>query len=223
MDSKQVSKLDVPYEHWDRLFSPVACVVMITTVDTDGRINAGSFATCVRVNHEPTCIAFTVEKNKDTYHNVLATEEFVVNIPYFDAAMLEKVRVVGLAFARGVNELEKAGLTAIPSKVVKPPRIQECKSHFECRVEWVKEWLNRLMVVGRVVAASVNEDCVDRNGHILFDRFRPAHYCGTAYKGQRKDTALFVASYETIEVDMVYHGPEAEEDQVRTKSIRRDH
>src|SRR3990170_3732311 len=159
MDSKTVSKIDVPYEHWDRFFSPVACVVMITTVDTEGRINAASFATCVRVNHEPTCIAFTVEKNKDTYHNVLATQEFVVNIPSFDRAILEKVRIVGVRFARGVNELEKAGLTAIPARVVKPPRIEECKSHFECKVEWVKEWLNRLMVVGRVVAASANEDC----------------------------------------------------------------
>jgi hypothetical protein len=28
----KVSKVDVPYEHWDRLYSPVACAVMITTV-----------------------------------------------------------------------------------------------------------------------------------------------------------------------------------------------
>ena len=53
---------------------------MITTVDKEGRVNAASFATCVRQNHEPTCISFTVEIDKDTYHNVLATEEFVVNI-----------------------------------------------------------------------------------------------------------------------------------------------
>ncbi len=100
-------KVYVPYEHWDRLYSPVACAVMITTVDRQGRVNAASFATCVRQNHEPTCISFTVEIDKDTYHNVLATEEFVVNIPSFDRGILEKVRVVGLPFPRGVNELEK--------------------------------------------------------------------------------------------------------------------
>ena len=111
MTNHGVRKVDVPYEHWDRLFSPVACAVMITTVDKDGHVNAASFATCVRQNHEPTCISFTVEKDKDTYHNVLATGEFVVNIPSFDREILEKVRVVGLPFARGINELEKAGLT----------------------------------------------------------------------------------------------------------------
>jgi flavin reductase (DIM6/NTAB) family NADH-FMN oxidoreductase RutF len=63
-------KIDVPSEHWDRLFTPSACLVMITTVDGEGRINAASFGTC-----------------------------------------------------------------AIASKVMKPPRIAECRSHFECKVE----------------------------------------------------------------------------------------
>ena len=139
--------VDVPYEHWDRLYSPVACAVMITTVDKEGRVNAASFATCVRQNHEPTCISFTVEIDKDTYHNVLATEEFVVNIPSFDREILEKVRVVGLPFPRGVNELEKAGLTPIPARALKPPRIAECKAHYECKVMWTKEWLHRLTVM----------------------------------------------------------------------------
>lgn len=70
---------------------------------------------------------------KDTCKNVWATNDFVVNIPSFDRQILEKVRVVGLPYASGINELEKAGLTASPSKVVRPSRIAECKSHFECR------------------------------------------------------------------------------------------
>jgi hypothetical protein len=60
------NKVDVPAAHYDRLFIPVACVVSITTVDTQGRVNAASFATCVRVHHEPTCIAFCVDSHKDT-------------------------------------------------------------------------------------------------------------------------------------------------------------
>ena len=134
----------------------------ITTVDKEGRVNAASFATCVRQNHEPTCISFTVEIDKDTYHNVLATEEFVVNIPSFDREILEKVRVVGLPFPRGVNELGKAGLTAIPARALRPPRIAECKAHYECKVIWTKEWLHRLTVMGQVVAGSVDEDCIDK-------------------------------------------------------------
>ena len=43
-----------------------------------------------------------------TYRNVLATNDFVVNIPSFDREILEKVRTLGVAFAPGVNELEKS-------------------------------------------------------------------------------------------------------------------
>jgi len=199
MDS--VRKIDVLAKHWDRLFAPSSCLVMITTVDKEGRINAASFGTCVRVCHDPVYIAFTVGATKDTYHNVLATEEFVVNVPSFEREILEKVRVVGLEFPPRVNELEKAGLKAISSKVVKPPRIAECRSHFECTVEWTKQWLHRLMVVGKVVAASVDEGYVDENGYIVWNKLKPAHYCGHEYKTK------FVAAYQTMEVDMVYKEP----------------
>lgn len=211
-------KVDVPAAHYDRLFIPVACVVSITTVDTAGRVNAASFATCVRVHHEPTCIAFCVDSHKDTYRNVLATNEFVVNIPSFDREILEKVRTLGLPFATGVNELERAGLTALPSRRVKPPRIAEYKSHFECQVEWTKEWFGtRLMVVGRVVAASVDADCIDEDGWAILDKLRPAHYCGQAYSGDNK--FRFVASYQVMEVDTVYQGPEASGQDPRKRQL----
>jgi flavin reductase (DIM6/NTAB) family NADH-FMN oxidoreductase RutF len=138
---------------------------------------------------------------KDTCNNVLATGEFVVNVPPFEREILEKVRVCGLEFPAGVNELEKAGLTAIASKVVKPPRIAEYRSHFECEVEWTKQWLHRVMIVGRVVAAAVDEGCVDSNGYVVWDKLKPAHYCGHEYKNG------FVAAYQKMDVDMVYKDP----------------
>jgi flavin reductase (DIM6/NTAB) family NADH-FMN oxidoreductase RutF len=198
---KVVNKIDIPSRHWDRLFAPSACLVMMTTVDDLGRVNAASFGTCVRVCHDPVYIAFTVGATKDTYRNVLATNQFVVNVPPFEREILERVRVVGLEFPPGVNELEQAGLTAMPSRTVKPPRIMECRSHFECEVEWTKQWLHRLMVVGKVVAASTDEDCVDKDGYIVWEKLKPAHYCGNAYKNG------FVAAYQPMWVDMIYKEP----------------
>ncbi len=195
-------KLDQPPKYWDRLFAPSSCLAMITTVDRQGRVNAASYGTCTRVHHEPVFIAFTANIDADNANNVLATGEFVVNLPRFERASLEKVRVVGLPFAAGVNEIEKADLTALPSTIVKPPRIAECPRHFECKVEWTKEWSKRLMVVGRVVAASVDADCVDDQGYVLWDKVKSAHYCGAPYGGQ------FVAAYDKMAVEIPYDGPE---------------
>lgn len=136
----------------------------------------------------------------------------MVNLPSFERDILEKVRIVGLPFARGVNELEKAGLTALPSTLVKAPRIAECHRHFECEVVWTKEWLNRMMVVGNVVAASVRADCVDHKGYIVWERIKPVAFCGAPYVN------MFAAGYETMAVGLPYDGPEA---QAADDSVRR--
>ena len=211
------TKLDQPHKYWDRLFAPSSCLAMITTVDREGRVNAASYGTCTRVHHEPVYIAFTANIGADNANNVLATGEFVVNLPRFEKRSLAQVRVVGLPFAPGVSEIDKAGLTALPSTMVKPPRIAECPRHFECKVEWTKEWSQRLMVVGLVVAASVDADCVDAQGYVLWEKVKSAHYCGAPYGG------LFVAAYETVAAEIPYEGPEVAAFLARERAMFKEH
>jgi flavin reductase (DIM6/NTAB) family NADH-FMN oxidoreductase RutF len=205
------TKIDQPPELWDRLFANVGQLAMITTIGADGKVNAATFATCVRVVHEPLHIAFTTSLPKDTYRNVKETGQFTVNLASFDRALLEKACILGLPFAPGVNELDKAGLTALPARKVRPPRILECHRHFECEVEWTKEWGKRVMIVGNAVAASVDADCVDERGFLRFDRVKPVQYCGAPY--QKFDDKppykhMFVGAYETMSVGTPYDGPE---------------
>ena len=205
----QKAKVDQPPEHWDRLFASPGILGIVTTVDREGRINAGSFATVVRVVHDPVQIAFTANSSgRDTYDNMRDNGQFVVNLPPFDRAILEKVCIVGLPFAPGVNELEKAGLTALPSRVVKPPRIQECPRHFECEVVWIKEWVDRAMIVGNVVAASTDADCVDADGFVIWDRLQAVTYCGAPYLNKPPYQHTFAAAYQTMTVATPYDGPE---------------
>jgi flavin reductase (DIM6/NTAB) family NADH-FMN oxidoreductase RutF len=183
-------KTDVRPEHWDNIFAPSSCLVIITTLDGLGRVNAASFGTCTRVCHDPMYVAFTCGAGKDTYNNILATGEFTVNVVPFEQAMLDKTLVCGLPFRGGENELAKAGLTALPARRLKPPRIAECRSHFECKVEWTRQWLHRLMVCGRVEAVSIDADCITDKGLIVWDRVKPAHYCGMRYRDR------FVPAYD---------------------------
>jgi flavin reductase (DIM6/NTAB) family NADH-FMN oxidoreductase RutF len=203
-------KIDAAPETWDRLFANVGQLAVITTVDGEGHVNAATFATCVRVVHDPVQIAFTTSLNKDTYANVKETGQFTVNLPSFDRDILEKACILGLPFARGVNELEKAGVTAIPATKAAPPRIAECHRHFECELVWTKEWTGRVMIVGNCLAASVDADCVDERGYILFDRVKPVQYCGAPYQKYQGPPYhhWFVAAHETMNVETPYEGPE---------------
>src|ERR1039458_5418308 len=91
-----------PEKYWDRLFAPGGHVAIVTSVDAEGRINAAAYATCVRIVHNPVQIAFTTSLVGHTRENILATNQFVVNLPSFDREQLGKVRIVGLPFARGI-------------------------------------------------------------------------------------------------------------------------
>jgi flavin reductase (DIM6/NTAB) family NADH-FMN oxidoreductase RutF len=177
-----VTKIDVRPEWWDSVFAPSSCLVLITTIDRDGHVNAAAFGTCVRVCHEPVYISFTCGIGKDTANNILSSGEFTVNVVPFERAVLDKVLVCGLPFKAGIDELVKAGLGALPARKVAPPRIAECHSHFECSVAWTRPWENRLMVCGKVEAVSVDEGCLDGKGFIVWDRVKPAHYCGSRYR-----------------------------------------
>lgn len=174
-------KIAQPEAWWDRLFAPSSALAIVTTVDADGAVNAASFGTCTRVNHNPVDIAFTCRPGKDTSRNVLETREFVVNLPPFEREALEAVRIVGLPFTRGVNELEKAGLHELPALALKPPRIAECTRHFECRLEWFHEWSDRVMFVGRVVAASTGEDRADAEGYVRWEKARFAYFAEASF------------------------------------------
>jgi flavin reductase (DIM6/NTAB) family NADH-FMN oxidoreductase RutF len=209
----KINKLDADPKVWDRLFANVGQLSVITTVDAQGRVNAATFATGVRVVHEPVHIAFTTSLHKDTYKNIKETGQFTVNLPSFDRDILEKACVLGLPFERGVNELEKAGLTSTPATRVKPPRVVECHRHFECEVVWTKEWVGRVTITGLCVAASVDSDCVDERGYIVWERVKPAVFCGAPYlryHGGPPYKYMFAAAYETMTVDIPYDGPERE-------------
>ena len=129
--------------------------VIITTVGRDGSINAAPYSWFSIVDYNPPRVLFSTNMKRDTYRNVLETREFVLNYP--STSLLRQIWVTSKHFPYGVNELEKAELTELPSEKVKPPRIKECIAHIECRVLWTKPIGSSCLVLGEIVSISVDE------------------------------------------------------------------
>ena len=134
-------------------FSPVT---LITTVGKDGSINAAPHGWVTVVDYGPPQLLFSVNMKHDTYRNVLETKEFVVNIPGAD--MIREIWITQKPFPFGINELEKANLTSLPSEKVKPPRVKECKAHIECKVLWTKIIGSACLVLGSIEAISIDKE-----------------------------------------------------------------
>lgn len=69
---------------------------------------------------------------KDTLRNVRATGEFVVNI--VSEPLAHAMNLTSVELPTDQDEFSFAGLSTLPSVVVKPPRVADCLIHFECRV-----------------------------------------------------------------------------------------
>jgi flavin reductase (DIM6/NTAB) family NADH-FMN oxidoreductase RutF len=140
---------------------PIAWVV---TQDTDGTINAAPFSFFNAVSGNPPIVTFGIGGRgpgdaKDTGNIIRRTGQFVVNL--VNNATAEAMNVTAIDFPLGVDELKEAGLTTIPSVKVKPPRIAESPVAFECeRLVIVDVGIDRSVVLGRVVAIHIADDCV---------------------------------------------------------------
>lgn len=150
-------------EYGDRGTSKVlfpGLLSVVTTVDEQDRTNAAVKSDLMWMVSNPPTIALSCNMNHHTAQNILSQKEFVFNIPGEES--LGKVLKTAEDYPRGVNELEEAGLTAIPSLKVKPPRVEECVEHFECVLESYLRYGEEVVLFGRVVSASMNEDLIEK-------------------------------------------------------------
>jgi len=139
---------------------PIAWVV---SQDAKGLVNAAPFSFFNAFSGEPPVVGIgigshTPERAKDSRANILETRQFVVNL--VSEANAEAMTITAIEFDPSVNELEQAGLTPVPSVRVKPPRIAESPVAMECELMQIVDWGESGLVLGRVLAMHVHDDCV---------------------------------------------------------------
>ncbi len=140
-------------------------IAFVTTIDECGQVNAAPFSFFNCLSADPAIVAIGVENHddmsyKDTGRNIRHTEQFTVNI--VDDAIAHQMNICAVPFAPGVDELAKAGLTAIPGTHVQCPRIGEAPASLECkRYVTLELGRSREIILGQVLAVFVREGLVD--------------------------------------------------------------
>lgn len=146
----------------------------ISTVDVQGRVNLAPFSYFNAISASPAMVMFTCNApadrhEKDTVFNVRAVPEFVVNFVSYDHR--EQMNLTSATPPHGHDEFEVAGLTALPSHHVRPPRVAGAPAHLECRLVRIvdiepqgpDERLSSV-VIGRVVAVHVDDRFMTAEG-----------------------------------------------------------
>lgn len=151
-------------------------IAWICTVDASGRANLAPFSYFNLCSLTPPIVHFTATSSIDSIANVRATSEFVLNTvseelahaihrssgaPSHSQGDVDEGAEWG---ARGtpeeggreeMAELMRAGLSALPSAMVRPPRLAEAKVSLECTLLKILEIGEGTMVFGEVLCAHV--------------------------------------------------------------------
>lgn len=103
---------------------------------------------------------------KDTVANLRYLPELVVHIVDYD--LRNRMNACALDFDSDVDEMEIAGFNTAPSKLVKPPRITDCRVQLESKLIDILEMgtLPYYVILGEVVHFHMDDSVVNEQLHV---------------------------------------------------------
>jgi flavin reductase (DIM6/NTAB) family NADH-FMN oxidoreductase RutF len=149
-------------------------IAFASTINSNGKPNLSPFSFFNAFGVNPSTIIFSPSRRgrdasvKHTYENIMQVPEVVINAVTY--SMVEQMSLASTEFAKGINEFEKAGFTAVASRKIRPFRVKESPVQWECKVREVIETgqgggAANLMIC-EVLLVHVNEDILDTSGLI---------------------------------------------------------
>ena len=150
----------------------------ISTVSADGVVNLAPYSFFNGVASGPAVVMFCPggAARKDSLRNVQETGEFVVNVA--TDGQREQMNETSAVVGPEVDEFTLAGLEALPSRVVGPPRVAGAPAHMECRhlqtitLPSDNPQSPNHMVLGLVVGIHIDE-AILTDGMVDMAKFRP--------------------------------------------------
>ena len=164
-------------------------IAWVSTKTKEGGLNLAPFSYFNAVSSNPPTIVFSIGTRdngrfKDTYYNIIAHKEFVVN--FVNEATVEAMNITAGNYPPDVNEFERANLTPIDSKVIGIPRVAESPIHFECTLNQAiligDETSGNYLIIGTIVYIHVDDAIYMGNHKIDIEKYQPVgRLMGTGY------------------------------------------
>ena len=154
----------------------------ITSMSAKGEINLAPYSYFNGVSNRPNIVMFSSEGRKDSVAFVEETREFVCSLTTWDQR--DEMNATAAPLARGVNEMERAGLKAAPSRLVKPPRVAGSPCALECKLLKIVglddidgKRTDRFVVFGQVVGIHIDDRFIV-DGLLDTAAMKPIARCG---------------------------------------------
>jgi len=145
-----------------------APVWVVGTYDAGGRANVMTASWVGICCSKPPCIAISLRKATYSYGNIVARQAFTISVP--SARYVKEADYIGIASGRNVNKFVKTGLTAVASKVVDAPYVEEFPVVMECKVIHTLEIGLHTQFIGEILDIKVEESLLTPQGSPDFEK-----------------------------------------------------
>lgn len=149
-------------------------IAFASTMSKSGKPNLSPFSFFNVFSSNPPILIFSPARRvrdntiKHTLINAEVTREVVINVVNYD--IVQQASLSSTEYGDGVNEFLKAGLTQIPSDIVKPYRVKESPVQFECKVNEIIALGDNggagNLIICEVLKIHIDEKVLDENGMI---------------------------------------------------------
>ncbi len=175
----RIDPSDVAAEQAYRLLTGIVVprpIAWVTTQSPSGIVNLAPFSAFTYVAPHPPMLAISVGRKagiyKDTAHNILNNEEFVVHIA--DSTLMTAVHESSTEHPPDVSEVEELNLETLPGERVKVPRLAAAPIAMECRFRQCLEFgeTRSRLLVGEVLVFHIRDGLLN-NGKIETEALDP--------------------------------------------------
>ena len=199
-------------------------VCFASTIDKAGNINLSPFSFFNLFSTNPPILIFSPSRRvrdnttKHTLENVIEVPEVVINIVTYE--MFHQVSLAICEFPKEMNEFEKAGFTAEPATLIKPPMVKESKVKMECKVLEVKplgtEGGAGNLVICEVLRMHIDDSLLDENKKIDQRKIHHIARLGGDWYCKVDETNLFTVPKPNTELGI---GVDALPESIRNSDI----
>ncbi len=174
-------------------------IAFASTIDKNGTVNLSPFSFFNMFSTKPPILIFSPARRvrdnttKHSLENVLEISEVVINVVNYD--LVQQASLASTEYEKGVDEFVKAGLTALPSVFVKPPRVAESPVSFECKVTQVMPLGNEggagNLIFCEILLMHIKEEILNDKGQILPNKIDLVARLGGDWYCRASGNALF--------------------------------
>ena len=120
------------------------------------------------LNTKPPRTYIAVRPTRYSYDLIKNSGEFAINLTTAD--LVKAADTCGVVSGRTVNKFERCNLTPAPATKICAPILAESPLSLECKVRDVMEMETHHLFLADIVAVTVNEELVDRDGKLHLDK-----------------------------------------------------